>query len=101
MDKLKEEYEILKKRREEDDNEIVDDLSTVYSNSMCPRFEYLERTIKNDLDPIEIKHNVIIKRYYRSVAGRQEERREDIRNINALHRTVEFLLKLDINYNSY
>jgi hypothetical protein len=60
--------------------------------TFCPEFEGLERTLRNDLSPFE--SDVMIKKYYRSSAGRGRELGEDVRPAAVLLDVTNHLLDL-------
>lgn len=61
----------------------------------CPYFEYLERTIRNDINKYE--KDILIKKYNRSSAGKTKAFPEDVRPIHVLAGALDYILKFCYN----
>ncbi|KAM0678090.1 actin cytoskeleton and mitosis protein [Binucleata daphniae] len=79
-------------------------------NDFCPRYEFLDRLHRKDINKFEIAKNnkedvyILVKKYQRSAAGKTKAFCEDIRSLDALERTTTYLIKLlhhkNNNYNN-
>jgi hypothetical protein len=61
----------------------------------CPYFEYIERTIRNDVSKYE--KDILIKKYNRSSAGKTKAFPEDVRPVNVLAGTLDYIFKFCYN----
>ncbi|ORD94624.1 SAC32 [Enterospora canceri] len=71
-----------------------------FCGHFCPLEEECRRRMEGDYDK-EYEKEFLVKRYERSVAGRQFEEYESIRNTGALEETLEYLVNLPLDYKSY
>ncbi|ORX61587.1 hypothetical protein DM01DRAFT_1125563 [Hesseltinella vesiculosa] len=66
--------------------------------AMCPRFEMVERSLQNGLDPLEMNENgeldpeKAVKRYRRSAAGNEQPLPSDVRSPLVLLQTLDYLV---------
>ncbi|KAG0418546.1 Germinal-center associated nuclear protein, partial [Dictyocoela roeselum] len=88
--KLENQYEKLKRERSTRPQPIGSLKGEC--RDFCPEFEKIERQLRNDISPFESK--ILVKKYHRSSAGKQRSLPEDVRPLDILEATFDYLVRL-------